>query len=166
MGDSPTIHTIGHSNHTIEAFLDLLRAHEIETVVDVRSQPYSQWASQFNRELLRHDVVEAGIDYVFMGDAIGGRPKDRTLYDPGQERPNYQQVAQTPTYRQGIADLLAKAGERRVVVMCSEGDPGHCHRHLLITQTLLEEGVRVVHILPDGTTTEAAIEPQQLSLFG
>jgi uncharacterized protein (DUF488 family) len=52
------------------------------------------------------------------------------------------------------------------VVMCSEGDPHRCHRHLLITQSLLEAAARVVHILPDGSTTQGTIEPQQLSFFG
>ena len=168
------IHTIGHSNHTTAAFVDLLSRHEITLVVDVRSQPYSRWAHQFNRETLARDLQDAGIAYQFMGDALGGRPADPTLYDPDQERPDYQRVEQTPVYQAGIDQLLDLArppfppklgGLRGVAVMCSEGDHRRCHRHLLITQTLLGRGVRVLHIQPDGATVEGERIAQQLSLF-
>jgi len=160
------IHTVGHSDHTTEAFVDLLRRHGITLVVDVRSQPYSRWAHQFNRETLAHDLQDAGIAYYFMGDTLGGRPADPALYDPGQERPDYQRVQQTAAYQTGIDQLLDLAETERVAVMCSEGDHHHCHRHLLITQTLLGRGVRVLHIQPDGTIIEGERIPQQLSLFG
>jgi uncharacterized protein (DUF488 family) len=160
------IHTLGHSNHTTAAFVDLLRRHGITLVVDVRSQPYSRWAPQFNRETLARDLQDAGLAYRFMGDALGGRPADPALYDSGQERPDYQRVEQTSAYQAGIDQLLDLAGIEQVAVMCSEGDHRRCHRHLLITQTLLGRGVRVLHIQPDGTTVEAELEPRQLSLFG
>ncbi len=161
-----SIYTIGHSDHATEAFVDLLRRHGITLVVDVRSQPYSRWAPQFNRETLARDLRDAGIAYRFMGDALGGRPADPALYDSGQERPDYQRLEQTPAYQVGIDQLLDLAGSEKVAVMCSEGDHRRCHRHLLITQTLLERGVRVLHIQPDGTAVEGEPVPQQLSLFG
>ena len=159
------IHTVGHSDHTTAAFVDLLCRHGITLVVDVRSQPYSRWVHQFNRETLARDLQDAGITYRFMGDALGGRPADPTLYDAGQERPDYQRVEQTPAYQAGIDQLLELARIEQVAVMCSEGDHHRCHRHLLITQTLLGRGVLVLHIQPDGTTVEGELIPQQLSLF-
>jgi uncharacterized protein (DUF488 family) len=159
------IHTIGHANHEVAAFIDLLRRHEILLVVDVRSQPYSQWASQFNRELLAHDLEAAGIAYRFMGDVLGGRPADPALYESGEDRPDYARMAQTPAYQAGIDHLLDLARAGRVVVMCGEGDHRQCHRHLLITQTLLQRGARVLHIRPDGTTVEGEPVAQQLSLL-
>ena len=163
--DGLLIHTIGHGNHETAAFIDLLRQHEISLVMDVRSQPYSQWASQFNRELLSHDLEAAGIAYHFMGDVLGGRPTDPALYDPGQERPDYTRMARTLAYQAGIDRLLDLARAERVVVMCGEGDHRQCHRHLLITQTLLQRGARVLHIRPDGTTVEGEPVAQQLSLL-
>ncbi len=160
------IHTLGHSNHETPAFINLLCQFAIETLVDVRSQPYSQWAHQFNRETLREDLHAAGLQYEFMGDVLGGRPTDAALYDPGQARPNYRRVEQTPTYQAGIDRLLELARETPLAVMCSEGDHRQCHRHLLITQTLLAHGARVVHIQPDGTAVEGVVEAEQLSLFG
>lgn len=160
------IYTIGHSNHTIEALVALLRQHRIDTLVDVRTQPYSQWATQFNRETLREDVQQAGIAYEFMGDALGGRPTDPALYDPGQQRPNYKRVEQTPVYQAGIDRLLALAERATVAVMCSEGDHRQCHRQLLITQTLLARGAQVWHIQPDGALVAGDFEAEQLTLFG
>lgn len=159
------IHTVGHSDHTTASFVDLLRRHRITLVVDVRSQPYSRWTSQFNRETLARDLDDAGINYLFMGDVLGGRPSDPAMYDPGQDRPNYQRVEQSPAYQAGIDRLLDLAHTRRVAVMCSEGDYSQCHRHLLITQTLLARRSRVLHIRPDGTTVEGEPVAQQLLLF-
>ena len=162
----PLVYTIGHSNHTTQTFIDLLRKFAIDAVVDVRSQPYSQWASQFNRELLHDDLRQAQIRYEFMGDVLGGRPGDPALYDPGKERPNYRRVEHTTAYQTGIDRLLTLAQHATVAVMCSEGDYRQCHRHLLISQTLLARGAQVRHIQPNGTTVEGFVEAEQLSLFG
>jgi uncharacterized protein (DUF488 family) len=159
------IHTIGHSDHDTAAFIALLRQHDITLVADVRSQPYSRWTPQFNREILARDLEEAGVAYVHLGDALGGRPSDPALYDPGQERPDYRRVEQTDAYQAGIDRLLDLARAERVAVMCSEGDHRQCHRHLLVTQTLLARGVRVLHIRPNGDTVKAEPEPQQLSFL-
>ncbi len=165
---TPTVqlYTIGHSNHTIETFIALLRQHQITLVVDVRSQPYSQWATQFNRELLQHDLNVAGLGYHYLGDVLGGRPSNRKLYDAEQDHPNYTKMARDSIYLLGIDHLLELAATQRLVVMCSEGDYHACHRHLLITQTLVDQGVHVLHIESDGELAEGKLEPQQLSLFG
>ena len=162
MPERKTIYSIGHSNHVTAAFIRLLRQHRIETLVDVRSQPYSRWNPQFNREELASNLREAGVEYIFMGDSLGGRPQQPALYEPGSERPDYDLQAQTPLYREGVTRLRALAGKRRTVIMCSEGDPDTCHRKLLITETLLQEGDKVQHILPDGTLRAGQPEARQL----
>ena len=159
------IHTIGHSDHSTADFIDLLRQHALTLVVDVRSQPYSRWTHQFNRETLAYDLEGAGIGYQFMGDVLGGRPADPALYDPGQEHPDYRRVEQTEAYQSGIDRLIELARTERVAVMCSEGEHRHCHRHLLISQTLLGRGVRVLHVQPDGRLIEGEPIAEQLSLF-
>jgi len=165
MSEKIEIHTIGHSDHATQEFIDLLRRYEIALVVDVRSQPYSRWTPQFNRETLKRDLEGAGIAYRFMGDLLGGRPSDPTLYEGGGERPDYARMEQTPAYQTGIDRLLDLASAERTVVMCSEGDHRHCHRHLLVTQTLLSRGAQVIHIEPDGGAVEGQPIGQQLSLF-
>ncbi|MGD8245499.1 MAG: DUF488 domain-containing protein [Anaerolineae bacterium] len=163
MSPTPLIHTIGHSDQTTAAFLDLLSQHDITLLADVRSQPYSRWAPQFNREPLEHDLQEARIAYRFLGDALGGRPSDPALYAAG--RPDYGRMQQVDAYQRGIEQLLDLACTERVAIMCGEGDYHHCHRHLLITQTLLRRGISVRHIKPDGQTVVAERIPEQLSLF-
>ena len=161
-----TLYTIGHSDHSIPEFLELLRRYDIALVVDVRSQPYSRWTHQFNRELLARDLRQHEIDYRFMGDRLGGRPDDPSLYDPGQEHPDYDRLEQTPTYQAGLEDLIQLSEASTCAVMCSEGDYRACHRHKLITQSLLGRGHDVIHIQPDGTTVPGQLIPRQLSLFG
>jgi uncharacterized protein (DUF488 family) len=157
------IHTIGHSDHTAKAFVDLLCQHDITLVVDVRSQPYSRWAPQFNREMLEQSLGEGGIAYRFMGDALGGRPSDPELYTMG--RPDYGRMERSDAYQRAIEHLLDMARSERVAIMCGEGDYRECHRHLLITQTLLRRDVTVRHIKPDGQAVDAERTPEQLSLF-
>lgn len=159
------VYTIGHSDHSLDAFLALLRQNAIAIVVDVRSQPYSQWVPHFNRENLARDLRAAQIHYVFMGDSLGGRPADPMLYDPGDERPNYERLAASANYLAGIEQLLQLAAAERVAILCSEGDYHKCHRGRLIAPTLLERHVRVLHICPDGSLAEAEPEPRQLALF-
>jgi uncharacterized protein (DUF488 family) len=160
------IYTIGHSDHSTRDLVTLLKRHRIACVIDVRSQPYSRWANQFNRETLAYDLREAGLAYWYLGDAIGGRPDDPSLYDLDGERPNYKRMEQTVRYQAGIDQLLALARTETLALMCSEGDHRQCHRHLLITQTLLDHDVQVRHIQPDGTIVPGERIPRQLSLFG
>jgi uncharacterized protein (DUF488 family) len=159
------IHTIGHSDRSVRRFIDLLQQHGIQLVADARSQPYSRWTPQFNREVLLRSLQEVGIDYKFMGDQIGGRPTDPSLYEVGRDHPDYERLEQTPSYQTGIGRLLKLAQSQRTAVMCSEADHRDCHRHLLIAQTLRTHGVRVLHIQKDGRAVEAELLPRQLTLL-
>jgi len=162
-----TIYTIGHSDHTADELIALLERHGIARLVDVRSQPYSRWAPQFNRENLARALMDAGIEYLHMGEPLGGRPADPTLYAAAgeQERPDYDRVAATPIFREALDRLVALAAERVTVVMCSEGDHRHCHRALLLAPALRALGVCVRHILPDGGVVEHVDAPRQLGLL-
>jgi uncharacterized protein (DUF488 family) len=100
-----------------------------------------------------------------MGDRLGGRPADASLYEPGDEHPNYDRLAATAAYQAGIAELTALAVAQRVAVMCSEGDYHNCHRQHLLSQTLLARGADVEHIQPDGTLLPAERIARQLALF-
>ena len=158
------IYTIGHSNHPLTQFIALLRQHDIEVLVDVRSQPYSRYVPHFNRESLARAVTQAGLAYRFMGDRLGGKPDDNHLL-AADGAVDYDKLAASEPYRQGIDVLLALATGQRVAIVCSEGDHHRCHRGQLITPTLLQRGVTVLHIQPDGSVVDAASEPRQLLLF-
>lgn len=140
--------TIGHSNHTIERFVELLKLHGMSRVVDVRSAPYSRWMPQFNRESLAVSLNRHGIAYEFMGSALGGRSPDPADYRDG--RVDYARLSKSASFSQGIAALEERISGNSVVVMCSEGDPTQCHRMLLISRRLKAEGIEVRHILPSG----------------
>lgn len=143
--------TIGHGDQSIERFIDLLRTHRVELIVDTRSQPFSVRHPQFSQRVLAAFLDEAGIRYAFLGDKLGGRPKDSSLYDP-LGKPDYERMAEAPAYRQGITALIELArGDETVAIMCSESDFRECHRYKLVAKTLVLEEVAVKHIRRDGS---------------
>jgi len=159
--------SIGHSNAEIGAFIDLLRHYEIAALVDTRSQPYSRYNQHFSREHLKRSIEAAGIDYLYLGRELGGRPEDPAFYFKNG-KVDYDLVAQSPLYLAGIEQLLELASERRVAFMCAEADYLNCHRYRLITRTLVGRGIEVLHILHSGesiVSKAAEFEPAQPSLF-
>jgi len=143
-----TVYTIGHSNGTAERLLELLRQHEITAVVDVRSQPYSRFNPQFNREDVASFLKKSGLEYVFLGRELGARSDDPSCYRDG--RAQYALIARTPLFAGGIQRLLVGMERFRVALMCAEKEPLACHRTILIARHLHEQGVEVRHILEDG----------------
>ena len=149
---SATLHpvfTIGHSNHSLDAFLALLRMNGVEEVADVRSSPHSRYTPHFSYGALSESLEEAGIDYIFLGGELGGRPADRSCYD-ADGRVDYERLAQTDAFDDGIRRIVWAADERHVALMCAEKAPLDCHRTLLVARALVERGVAVEHILADG----------------
>lgn len=142
------IYTVGHSNHSIEHFLALLQRHDVTLLADVRSTPYSRFNPQFRREALAASLAKSGIEYLFLGEELGARSKDRSCYEQG--RVSYRKLAASGLFRQGIEQLLAAAQTHRVAIMCAEKDPLDCHRTILVTRASVERGVAVTHILATG----------------
>jgi len=159
-----TIYSIGHSNHELAAFIALLRQHGIALIADVRSQPYSRYTTQFNRESLARALAAHGIAYQHMGATLGGRPPDEEFLLPDGSV-DYDKLREDEGFRHGLDKLIALSSRQSTAMMCSEGDHHRCHRHLLITPALLARAVTVLHIQPDGTLVNAADEPRQLTLF-
>ena len=157
----PTLYTIGHSNHSAEKFLELLRQHGIEVLADVRSQPFSRYNPQFNDGPLRAALKAAGIRYEFLGAELGGRPDDESMLDD-EGHALYHRMAELPEFLSGITQLERCTGDERVAIMCSEEDPAVCHRHLLVTRVYSERGGDVLHIRGDGRLeTEDQIAPPE-----
>jgi uncharacterized protein (DUF488 family) len=162
-----SLYSIGHSNASIESFLALLRRHEVDLLVDTRSKPYSRYNPQFRREPLKRSLSGNGIKYVFMGQALGGRPENAAYYfESGKV--NYERLAEARFFQQGIERLIALGQDHCAAFMCAEADYKHCHRYWLITRTLMRREVEVKHILHSGevlTSESAEFESDQLSLF-
>ena len=144
-----SVFTIGHSNHSLEAFLMLLVRHGIDEVVDVRSAPYSRYAPQFNHDNLEERLETVGLSYTFLGGELGGRPADLSCYD-SDGRVLYDRVAETDLFDDGIRRVIRSADEHRIALMCTEKEPLECHRTLLVAKTLVEHDIEVKHILADG----------------
>lgn len=165
---SPLICTIGHSNHPLAAFLGLLEAYGIEVIVDARSAPYSRYTPHFNKESLKASLAEQRIKYLFMGEELGGRPRDPECYDE-QGHVLYGKVAASASFRRGIARVEKGVREYRVALLCAEENPAGCHRKLLVARVLARQGVAVRHIRGDGLW-EPEEDPErsagQLALFG
>lgn len=143
-----TLFTIGHSNHSIEKFLNILSMHSIEAVCDVRSSPYSSYNQHFNREILEKTLKNNDIAYVYLGDALGPSSDDPACCIDGKVQ--YSLLAKTEIFQNGI-DRLRKGLEKyRIAMMCSEKDPVNCHRMILVCRNL-PEGIQVKHIMEDGT---------------
>ena len=165
-----TIWTIGHSNHTWEDFAGLLAGERIETLIDVRSYPYSRFAPQFNREPLAAALDQSGITYYFQGTALGGRPESAEHYD-AEGHALYGPMSERPQFRAAINSLLAGAANHRLALLCACGKPRDCHRRLLVGRVLADHGASLRHILADGSTeTETEVklptEEEQTNLFG
>jgi uncharacterized protein (DUF488 family) len=142
--------TIGHSNHALDAFAELLAAERIEFVADVRSYPYSRFASQYNREPLQEALRAREIGYLFLGEELGGRPAADEHYD-ADGHALYGPMSQEPRFREAIDRVVTGARSHRIALLCSEADPQCCHRRLLVGKVLTEQGVELHHILAGGT---------------
>lgn len=171
MDEVITIFTIGHSNHSLEKLIRLLVENGVNALVDVRSAPYSRHFPWFNKEHLEFELPRQGIEYIYAGKHLGGRPTDPSLYkgrtmpDEGADylhEVDYAEVMKRPWFVRGVERLLETAKERPTAILCSEEDPADCHRHHLITRYLLDvfpliddQQVEVRHIRGDGAVFNA-----------
>ncbi len=121
------IYTIGHSNVSTERLIEKLLANGIERLVDVRSNPYSRWCPQFNREQLQQRLADFDINYDWRGSNLGG-------------------LGVNVDYHKTLEWLYERAKYESIVLMCSEGDFRKCHRYQDLTPDLVQLGASVVHI--------------------
>jgi len=139
------IFSIGYGNRNIEDFLNLLSRFEIQILIDTRSSPYSRFRPDYRKQALQAHLTQAGIQYLFMGDTLGGRPSDPACYTDGKV--DYHKLKQQPFYQAGIHHLRQMWAEGiRLCLMCAEAKPQECHRSRLLGETLAATGIEVVHI--------------------
>ena len=146
----PNICTIGHGSQPFSDLELRLAGHHVQTIVDVRSIPYSKFAPDFRKKTLIDFAAAAGIGYRWLGDRLGGRPDDPALLS-ADGRPDYLKVVATPAFAAGLDEIEALAHTGRVAILCSELEPEGCHRMTLLSPALEARGYRIVHILGDGS---------------
>ena len=151
----PVLWTIGHSTATIESFLELLRTHSINAIADVRSAPYSARMPWFSQSPLGLTLKNNGIQYLWIGDQLGGRPGDPSHYDDDGHA-LYGLMSETSPFEIGVERIEAAALKFRLAIMCSEEDPKDCHRNTLIGTVLRRrEKVSLEHIRHNMSTPES-----------
>jgi len=159
------VFTIGHSNHSAEKFVRLLKVYGIEILIDTRSHPYSRHAPRFNARALEAVLSKDGIGYLFLGGELGGRPEGREFYD-AKGRVDYALVGCSRPFLDGISRLEKEIRTHTVALLCSEEDPARCHRRLLAGRALEERGIMLRHIRGDGSVeTERETDGGQPVLF-
>jgi uncharacterized protein (DUF488 family) len=149
LGEAPVILTVGHSTRTLQTFIQLLQAHGVKRVVDVRTVPRSRRNPQFNRETLPDSLRQAKIRYTHLKELGGLRHPLPDSPNSGWRNSSFRGFAdhmQTPEFARGLGKLLRLASHAPVALMCAEAVPWRCHRSL-ISDALLVEGARVKHIL-------------------
>lgn len=104
----PNIFSIGHSNHPIEKFVSLLKQNNIELIVDTRSHPYSKFATQYSSGSIEAFLKKDGIEYLFLGKELGGRPQESEFYD-SEGHVLYWKLANVPS-RCGVTSKLRPTG--------------------------------------------------------
>ena len=157
-----SIWTVGHSNHSFERFVEIVKSHGIERILDVRRFPASRKWPHFNAVYLGSRLPEAGIDYVGMPE-LGGRRKalpdsPHTGWRVEAFR-GYADFMDTPDFHAALDRVTGLAGEKRSALMCAESLPWRCHRSL-IADALLARAWRVFEIL-----SEKEARPRQLPDF-
>jgi uncharacterized protein (DUF488 family) len=171
----PAVLTIGHSNHPLDRFLDLLARHGVEALVDIRRFPGSRKHPHFHRDNLATALPKSGVEYYWL-EALGGRRHKQRDESPNRGLENrgfrnYADYMLTDEFREGVKKLLEVARRQRTAIMCAEGLFWRCHRRL-VSDFLLANGVTVQHIMPTGELQPhklmhgAVIESGQVSYPG
>lgn len=159
------VYTIGHSNHSIETFLELLERYEIEVLVDVRTNPFSRFSRQFSHDPLKSAIQSAGLKYLHLGKELGGKPKESEFYD-AEGHIDYARIANSQRFAEGIERLAAGCANYRVVIMCAEENPTECHRRRLIGPVLAQHGIEEKHIRGNGELNlESELKQDEDNLF-
>ncbi|MDA2911336.1 DUF488 domain-containing protein [Nitrospiraceae bacterium AH_259_D15_M11_P09] len=153
------IWTVGHSTRSIEDFIQLLQAHGIRVLVDVRAIPYSRRNPQFNTDMLAATLKEAGMQYHSL-PVLGGRRKSRKdSTNLGWRSPGFRGYAdymQTGPFREALEGLMVRAQAEPTAIMCAEAVPWRCHRSL-IADALVSRGWAVQHILTTAKADQHAL---------
>lgn len=160
-----SLYTIGHSIYEIGDFIKLLRQNSINTIVDVRSAPYSKFAPQYNMESLKQKLKQNAISYIFMGDVLGARYEDKNLlFFDGKV--DFKKVQETKKFQNGILRLehgIIKG--YNISLMCSEKEAFDCHRFGLISEYLSKNNFKISHIYPNKVLSQEELEKQLMEKY-
>jgi uncharacterized protein (DUF488 family) len=156
-----TLLTIGHSTHPIDEFIELLKEHSVEEIVDVRSVPKSRYCPQFNSDSLSESLRKADIRYAHIEKLGGLRHSRKDSINLGWRNASFRGYADymaTPEFSEGLDALIQIARSRKTAIMCAEAVPWRCHRSL-ISDAMSEKGWTVRDILSAKAPTPHRLTP-------
>jgi uncharacterized protein (DUF488 family) len=161
-----TVYTIGYSGFSIDDFVATLKSNHISLVIDVRSQPYSQWYSDYNEDVLGALLKHEGIYYRSYASEFGARQEDSSYYSP-EGYLDFEKFAKSPQFLQGYEKLVkSMKQDYRFALMCAEKDPFNCHRAILVARAFHDAGYKVIHLMPnDLKITQEEIEQRLLEEY-
>ncbi len=151
------IFTVGYGQDDFRTFADRLAVHGIDLLIDVRSNPYSRYDLSYRAGIIENHCAEVGLDYRFLGNLIGGKPKDPAMFDDRGRLIDERLVA-SPEFQAGLAEVADLGFHLNVAVMCGCARAMACHRGRLISPALAGRGQDVLHIGPDGVLRDSATQ--------
>jgi uncharacterized protein (DUF488 family) len=138
----PKVFTVGHSTRPLEEFIEILKAHGVQRIVDVRSVPRSRHNPQFNRESLAGHLRAARIGYVHLKKLGGLRHAKTDSRNLGWHNAGFRGFAdymQTGDFQLGLARLEKLVATKPTAMMCAEAVPWRCHRSLIADALLVRQ---------------------------
>lgn len=161
-----TIYTIGYTGFSIDKFIQVLKTHSINVIIDVRSSPYSKYYSEYNKENLEVRLKIEGIYYRNYAKEFGARQECKDYYNPGGYL-DFELFSKAPVFLEGVSKLCTSVEKGyKVALMCAEKKPFDCHRTILIARAFYERGYKVIHICPENVLlTQNEIHTQLLDHY-
>lgn len=159
------IFTIGYAGFEIENFIKVLKEHHINSLIDVRSSPFSKIYSDYNKPLLHKTLQNRGIIYRNYNREFGARQEDKMYYPNGYL--DFSMFTRSRMFIEGMEKIIkAIPLGYKFVLMCSEKDPITCHRTIMVGKAFFDKGISINHILSDGQiTTQSDIEIRLLDMY-
>lgn len=147
-----TVYSIGYSGFLLNDFITTLQSNKVTLLVDVRSQPYSQYFSDYNKENLGQELKSKGIYYRNYANEFGARQDKREYYSI-ENYLDFELFAKSASFLDGFDKLMNSMSKNyRFALMCAEKDPINCHRTILVARAFHDAGCRIIHLLPNNIT--------------
>ena len=141
------LYTIGHSTYPAEHFIELAKTYELDYILDVRSTPFSRFAPQYNSNVIKGILAENDIKYAHMGKYFGARQPDNQYYPKGYL--DFSLFRQSELFKTGLENVKKGLENNNIALMCTEKNPGDCHRAIMVARGFELAGINVKHILHD-----------------
>jgi len=161
-----TVYTIGYSGFLINDFVSTIKANDISLIIDVRSQPYSQYFSDYNKESLQQRLKSQGVYYRNYAKEFGARQDERRYYSSSGYL-DFELYAKSSSFMSGVEKLIKSMNKGyKFALMCAEKDPSRCHRTILVARAFHDAGYKIIHLLPNNEImTQEDVEYQLVDKY-